>query len=168
MGTNLTKEELRKMLAENPDLILEDDGDPMGEAPKLPTSVKEILTQFDRAYRAQANAEEDKPGPKFKSLTEKRAYHWLQEQPGVIEVLYEPIMVRMDSGNYTPDFLCRMEDRELRFYEVKGSWNAYQSGRSSKKSLIEAAKQYWFLGTWYSLLPRKRKDGGGWDLEEIK
>lgn len=180
---NLTEEELKKMVANNPDVTIVDDGTPMGDKPTFEfKSMKEIIAEVGEAARAREYTKEERNNPdivhdgymltiehepelKFKSLTEKRAFAWLKEQPGVIEVLYEPIMVRMDSGNYTPDFLCRMDDRTLRLYEVKGSWKAYQSGRSSKKSLKEAAKQYWFFGTWFSLLPKK---GGGWNLEEIK
>lgn len=166
MGTNLTQEELRKVLADNPDLVLEDDGVPMGEAPKLPTSVREILTQFNREYRAQAI--EDEPGPKYKSKTEERAHDWLLEETKCLEIYYEPIMVRMPSGNYSPDFMLRMPNRELWFVEVKGDWKAYQSGRSSKKSLIEASKTFWFLGRWFSLVSIPKKRGGGWEFKEIK
>ena len=130
---------------------------------RSPGSVKEILAKVSAENRMQLR--DDEPGPKFKSKTELRAWEEWVPTSGCVEAYYETIRVYLNSGSYRPDFTLRMPGRELWFIEVKGSWNAYQSGRSSKKSLKEAAKMYWWLGRWFSLLPEK---GGGWKLEEIE
>lgn len=192
MGTRLTEAELAKMLKDNPEVELVDDGRPMGE--DLPATFKQKFANlldsrdYDRAlgllddlqdlvgvssdvienptnWKMQAKI--DKPEIKYRSRTEERAHQWLSDNTDAIEILYEPIMVRMPSGNYTPDFMLRMPTRELWFVEVKGNWKAYQSGRSSKKSLIEASKTYWFLGRWFSLVSIPKKRGGGWEFKEI-
>ncbi len=129
-------------------------------------TVKEILAEVAAANRGQPmQVRDDEPGPNFKSKTELRAWEEWVPTSGCVEAYYETIRVYLNSGSYRPDFTLRMPDRELWFIEVKGSWDAYKSGRSSKKSLKEAAKMYWWLGRWFSLLPEK---GGGWKLEEIK
>ncbi len=159
MGVNWTEEELQEYLVSTGQAQARRE-----HVEEKARNYKEILTDI-MFENMEMQAREDEPEPKFKSKTERRAYEWLPIETGCIEILYEPIMVRMNSGNYTPDFMLRMPSRELWFIEVKGSWGAYKSGRSSKKSLIEAAKMYWFLGKWFSLLPVK---GGGWDMKEIK
>jgi len=126
------------------------------------------------------------PEPKFRSNTERRAWReWLPGQ-GAVAAFYELITVRLPGGNYTPDFDLLMPDGELWLVEVKGSWNAYQSGRSSKKSLKEAAKTCAWLGRWFSLMPARtlsaepmgelvepveasKGEGlvGGWQFEEV-
>lgn len=103
--------------------------------------------------------------PAFKSNTERRAWReWLPGQ-GAVAAFYEHITVHLNSGSYKPDFNLIMPGGELWMVEVKGSWNTYQSGRSSKKSLKEAAKMYAWLARWFSLLPAK---GGGWTFEEVE
>lgn len=159
---NLTEAELSEILASNPELQIVDDGYTMKEI-RIPS--REEILQYMTDERVKARAEEDKPGPKYKSKTEEKAHEHLRKAVANIEVLYEPIMVRMPGGSYTPDFMIRRPDRELWFVEVKGSWDAYKSGRSSKKALKEASKVYWFMGRWFSLLPVK---GGGWNMEEVK
>ncbi len=104
------------------------------------------------------------PEPPFKSKTERRAWNEWVPTTGCVEAYYEAMRIYLNSGSYRPDFTLRMPNRELWFVEVKGSWKAYQSGRSSKKSLKEAARMYWWLGRWFSLLPSKE---GGWKFEEI-
>lgn len=172
----LSEEELKAMVAKNPDVTIEDNGKPMGDKPEFEfKTMKQIVAEVGEGVRAREYEKEagpmltieHEPGPKYKSATEKRAHRWLEENTDAIEVLYEPIMVRMPSGNYTPDFVCRMPDRTLWIVEVKGDWKAYQSGRSSKKSLIEASRTFWFLGRWFSLVSIAKKRGGGWDFKEI-
>jgi predicted nuclease of restriction endonuclease-like RecB superfamily len=160
--SNLTEAELSKILASNPELQIVDDGYTMKEI-RIPSRDEILQSIMDDTSRIQTI--KNPPEIKYKSETEARAHEWLRQMEDCVEVLYEPIMVRMPGGNYTPDFLCRMDNREQWFVEVKGSWDAYKSGRSSKKSLKEASKVYWFMGRWFSLLPVK---GGGWNMEEVK
>lgn len=104
------------------------------------------------------------PGePSFKSKLEKRAWEqWIPTQQAA-RVFYEPLTLRLTGGNYTPDFLLVMPDHSLRIVEVKGSWKAYQSGRTSRRNLRQAAIEFAWLGRFYSLLPDKR----GWNLKEV-
>ena len=124
-----------------------------------------VVQKIREVALARVQAMQIKPEPPFKSKTERRAWNFWVPTTDCVEAYYESVRVYLNSGSYRPDFVLRMPDRELWFIEVKGSWNAYQSGRSSKKSLKEAAKLYWWLGRWFSLLPVK---GGGWDLTEVK
>jgi hypothetical protein len=168
----LTKEELKAMVEKNPDVSIVDDGNPMGDKPEVEFKTmkqivaevgqKERMKQYDKEAGPILTIEHE-PEPEFKSKTEERAWGLWVPTTGCVEAYYEPIRVYLNSGSYLPDFVLRMPDRTLWFVEVKGSWNAYASGRSSKKSLKEAAKMYWWLGRWFSLLPKK---GGGWNLEE--
>ena len=180
---NLTDEELQAMLAKNEEISVIDDGKPMGDKPKFKfKTMKQIVSEVGAAERARDYAKEDRNNPdkvhggymltiehepeiKFRSKTERRAWNEWVPTTDCVEAYFEPIRVYMNSGSYLPDFVLRMPDRTLWFIEVKGSWNAYASGRSSKKSLKEASKLYWWMGRWFSLLPKK---GGGWNLEEYK
>lgn len=157
----LTRSDIDKWLRDNPDLSIE--GEELPIRAEGPQSMEDILWHVIEEQRAQQR--EETPSPKFRSKTEERAFKEWAPTTGCIEVLHEAITVHLRSGRYQPDLVLRMPDRELWFVEVKGAWNAYQSGRSSKKSLKEAASQYWWLGRWFSLLPKK---GGGWNLEEVK
>ena len=168
-GVRWTPEEYHRYLKEHPHAAGTLDEKPIRKAIVESMNLGEAVSAFSEAVEPYAKIlameEDEEPEIEFKSKTEKRA--WEQWIPTVdpVAAYYEAIRVRLNSGKYTPDFLLRMPNRELWLIEVKGSWNAYQSGRSSKKSLLEAAKLYWWLGRWFSLLPKK---GGGWNLEEIK
>jgi len=128
---------------------------------------REILMNIGRPKKEDViiRLNDEQPEPKFKSKTEQRAWSEWVPTTKCIEAFYEPMRLYLNSGSYRPDFALRMPDRTLWLIEVKGNWNAYKSGRSSKKSLKEAARMYWWLARFFSLLPKK---GGGWKLEEIK
>jgi hypothetical protein len=161
----LTQADIDKWLAENPDLAIE--GTPGGGiaiAPgtRRPETFEDVLWHVIEDQRAVMRTAP--PELKFKSKTEERAWEQWVPTTGCVTAHYEGIRVYLQSGSYQPDFNLYMPDGELWLIEVKGTWNAYQSGRSSRKSLIEAASVHWRLGQWFSLLPAK---GGGWNLEEI-
>lgn len=105
------------------------------------------------------------PAPAFKSKTEARAWRWVDRFNPVAK-FYELVMFRLPGGNYTPDFLLVMPNAEKWYIEVKGKgeFKAYQSGRSSKKALKEAAHRLAWDGRWFVLI---EKPGGGWHLEEL-
>jgi predicted nuclease of restriction endonuclease-like RecB superfamily len=103
--------------------------------------------------------------PKFKSKLEERAWKEWVPQQGANLALYEPFMLHLTGGNYTPDFVLLKPDGELWLIEVKGSWRAYASGRSSKRNLRQASIEFAFLGRWFSLMPAGRH---GWDFSEVK
>jgi len=125
--------------------------------------MREAIAEFD-SREPILTRDIEEPGPDFKSKTERRAWEEWIPTTEAVKWFYEPVRLYLNSGSYRPDFALVMPNRELHLIEVKGSWNAYQSGRSSKKSVIEAARLYWWLARFFVLMPEK---GGGWNLEEI-
>jgi hypothetical protein len=118
---------------------------------------KTFRTRKERLYDA----------PAFRSKTEERAWdEWIPTLNPTF-VKYEPVTLHLAGGRYTPDFLLRFKDGSVWLVEVKGSWNAYISGRSSKHLLKQASVEFGWLGRWFALLPIREKDGGGWDLQEF-
>lgn len=104
------------------------------------------------------------PGPHFKSQLEARAWReWVPGQ-GAVHALYEPLILKLSGGNYTPDFGLLMPTAELWLIEVKGAWRAHQSGRSSKRNLRQAAVEFAWLARFFALLPAGRH---GWNFTEI-
>jgi len=114
-------------------------------------------------------------GREMKSDLEERAWlEWIPQQKKVVQAWYEPVTLHLAGGNYTPDLLLMVEDAdafELWFVEVKGSWSAYQSGRSSKRNLKQAAVEFAHLGRFFSLMPSgsvRKSAPINWKLEEMK
>jgi hypothetical protein len=100
----------------------------------------------------------------FRSKLEERAWNEWVLTRGAMIAQYEPFTLHLAGGNYTPDFVLVFEDGERWIVEVKGSWRAHLSGRSSKRNLRQAAFEFSWLGRFFSLLP----DGkAGWNLTEI-
>lgn len=101
----------------------------------------------------------------FKSNTERDSLHYLVDTYAPTLLLYEPLMFRLPSGSYTPDWMMVHEER-IFFYEVKGAggFKAYKSGRSSQKSLKELAFHMGWLGTAMLLIKQK---GGVWHEESV-
>lgn len=100
----------------------------------------------------------------FRSKLEERAWNeWVMTR-GALVAQYEPFTLNLAGGRYTPDFVLVFEGGERWIVEVKGSWNAHPSGRSSKRNLKQAAVEFDWLGRFYALMP----DGaGGWSLTEF-
>lgn len=120
-----------------------------------------------RKTRVRVRLDKLNPEPNFRSNTERRAWReWLPGQ-GAVAAFYELITVHLNSGSYKPDFNLVMPNGELWLIEVKGNWQAYPSGRSSKKSLKEAAALYPWLARWFSLVPLSLSKGGAWKFEEV-
>jgi len=102
--------------------------------------------------------------PGFKSKLEAKAWRtWIPTQ-NFKAAFYEPLVLHLTGGNYTPDIICITPEGEMWIIEVKGAWNAYQSGRSSKRNLKQAAQEFKWLGRFFSLMPEKRS----WKLTEIE
>lgn len=158
MGMRWTREEYQRYLQAT-------DGIPQEERPIFDKqAILDAMDEVDNKEPALARAIV-RPEPKFASKTERRAwYEWIPTTNAVLWY-YEPFRLYLNSGSYRPDFALVMPDRTLQIIEVKGHWDAYISGRSSKKSVKEAAKMYWWLAKFFTLLPVK---GGGWDCQEIK
>lgn len=101
---------------------------------------------------------------KFKSKLEERAWNeWVPAQGAAVS-LYEPFTVHLTGGSYTPDIVLVRPDGALLLIEVKGSWKAHASGRSSKRNLRQAAIEFAWLGRWFSLMPAGRH---GWSFTEV-
>lgn len=155
----LTEQEYRELMASR--------GEPIEETPRA-KSLKQIIVEAvvevdSQILKARATGQTDEPN--FRSKLEERAWHeWL---PTIdhIRAWYEPLMLRMNSGNYTPDIVLLRPNLEIYVIEVKGSWDAYQSGRSSKKSLLEAQAMYGVLFHFFLLMPIK---GGGWKFTNVR
>lgn len=146
-----TDKELLAKLRENPDVEID-----AQMAPRAGVVARARMDMID-------------PSPAFRSKAEARAWRWVDTLEPVRK-WYEPLILRMPSGNYTPDFALLMPNGEVWFIEVKGAgaFKAYQSGRSSKKSTREAAYHFAWLGRMWVLIEKPIKNGGGWYLEEIE
>jgi hypothetical protein len=102
-------------------------------------------------------------GRPLRSRLEERAWtQWVPaQQPSL--ALYEPLTFALTGGRYTPDFVLKFADGETWVIEVKGSWRAFQSGRSSRRNLRQAAVEFAWFGRWFSLMPGRK---GKWELTE--
>ncbi len=114
-------------------------------------------------------------GRRVKSRLEERA--WLEWVPAqhFERVWYEPFVLHLTGGNYTPDIVGKTRSGELWVIEVKGSWRAFASGRSSKRNLRQAAVEFGAIARFFSLMPaagKERRRRGyppdiAWDLKEF-
>lgn len=81
-------------------------------------------------------------------------------------LLYQPVTFRLARRtSYTPDFMM-VTSRVVEFYEIKGSWKAPHQEDARAKLKIAAKMFPWFR--FWAATPKKKRDGGGWDFEEIK
>lgn len=132
------------------------------EIPKHLIELNQELIPIDKPHK-KARAKSPISTMKFRSKTEERAwYEWVLMQ-GAVRCLYEPLVFHLQGGNYTPDFVLVFEDGSMWFVECKGSWSAYQSGRSSKRNLKQAAVEFGWMGDWMALLPDKKQ----WKVEKF-
>ena len=96
----------------------------------------------------------------FRSQLEETCWNeWL---PTIdhLSAYYEPVTLRMEGGNYTPDFAIVMPDMTLVYVEVKGSWKA-RGGALSRKRLRQAADEYAWMGNFVAVLPAKTRRKAG-------
>lgn len=122
--------------------------------------------------RAERLAETTAPnGRPFRSQLERRAWEeWVPTQRAA-RAWYEPLSLNLAGGRYTPDIVLQWQDGDLWLVEVKGSWKAFQSGRSSRRSLRQAAVEYASLGTFWVLMPAGRVRASApvaWRLEQVR
>ena len=61
---------------------------------------------------------------------------------------------------YTPDFVCLLDTNELVVFEIKGG-NPLRAGLNRAKLFADL-----FPLRLYLVSPRRKKDGGGWTIEE--
>lgn len=92
--------------------------------------------------------------PAFRSKYEQSVWrNWVPLQQPLL-ALYEPFVLHLKGGiRYTPDIALVTKSSELWLVEIKSNWDAYQSGRSSKHSLKQAAAEFSWLARFFSLTP---------------
>lgn len=79
----------------------------------------------------------------------------------VLEYHFEAVKLKLaPSTFYTPDFLVITRCLEVECHEVKGFWE------DDARVKIKVAAQT-FPFKFVAAMPRKKKDGGGWAIEEI-
>jgi len=165
--TNLSEAELKALLAEgNVELI--DEGASMGNPYIIGRAPAKNRTETAKPEHILVPDEHRvRQGVSFKSKTEYESMFYLLETYQPKSLLYEPVMFRLPSGNYTPDWEMWLVGQGLVYFEVKGTggFKAYQSGRSSRKSLLEAAYHLTNRYGQFRLLMKVK--GGGWKEEVI-
>jgi hypothetical protein len=74
---------------------------------------------------------------------------------------FEGVKLRLaDNTFYTPDFAVMLPCGQMEMHEVKGFWKD-----DARAKIKIAADLYPFR--FLAFMPRKKKDGGGWDVEEF-
>lgn len=72
---------------------------------------------------------------------------------------FEGVKLRLaDLTTYTPDFAVMLSDGTLEMHEVKGFW------QDDARVKIKVAAEL-FPFRFIAAVPRKKKDGGGWNIE---
>lgn len=84
----------------------------------------------------------------------------------VVSRKFKPFTLRVEAGRYTPDALFVIQGEPLPWVvEVKGKWEAYQSGRDSKHRLRQAASRY---AEFWRFLVVTRPKGGNWEAVAVE
>jgi hypothetical protein len=68
-----------------------------------------------------------------------------------------------DDTRYNPDFIVMLANGEIEIHEVKGSLKYIQD--DAKVKINVAAEMFPFR--FYLIAPKKKKDGGGWEIKEV-
>lgn len=80
----------------------------------------------------------------------------------ILAYRFEPLrLVLAKATSYSPDFLVVGGDRTLELHEVKGHW----TDDARVKVKVAAALFPWFR--FVIVTVRLKRDGGGWNLEEV-
>lgn len=83
----------------------------------------------------------------------------LQDCGDVLWFKFEGVKLRLaDNTFYTPDFAVMRADGQMEMHEVKGFWQD-----DARVKIKVAAELYPFR--FIAAVPRKKKDGGGWNIE---
>jgi len=103
------------------------------------------------------------------STTEAKFREHLQERVERDEIFsfaFEPVRLKLaDLTYYTPDFMLIHNDGLIEFVEVKGSWHAPNQDKSRVKLKVAAEQNQW--AKFSAAVPIAKKNGGGWEIEEI-
>lgn len=75
---------------------------------------------------------------------------------------FEGVKLRLaDNTFYTPDFAVMLSSGQMEMHEVKGFW-----ADDARVKIKVAAELYPFR--FIAAVPRKKKDGGGWNIETFE
>ena len=161
---NWSEEDLERIRREGVVQVIEETGGRKFTAAMEPLIKGKVSKQAETAAPAKKGTPVPqehclKAGVCFKNQTERESMRYLLSKYEPRRLLYEPMLIRLPGGNYTPDWLMEMRDGTLVFIEVKGTggWGAHRSGRSSQKALKEAAYHMTFIAEFRLLT--KQKDG---------
>lgn len=141
--------ELSAMIADNPDLRAQVDA------------------QLDKTKKGRGRRRAKSAGT-YKSEVEACAAEYIMGLALPGSMVYEPFTLRLEGGEYTPDFLfVDAETLVVTLVEVKGSWRA-KNARDSRTKLRAAAARYWFFG-WLALsVKTKRRSNKTMVVDEWK
>ena len=97
--------------------------------------------------------------------TEAAYSAWLAEQQHAGAILwhkFEALKLRLaDNTFYTPDFMVLAADSRLELHEVKGFW------QDDARVKIKVAAEQYPGHRFRAIKARRKKDGGGWGIEEF-
>lgn len=88
----------------------------------------------------------------------------LKQQKKIAWYLFESIKLKLADLTYlTVDFAVMMPDGMIQFHDVKGAKILFQD--DAKVKMKVAAEKFPF--EFYVVYPKKEKDGGGWNIEQV-
>lgn len=120
--------------------------------------------RIDAVLEARARVGHEESAPQQRrgvpNKTEAAYMAELRHRPGVVEVMFEAVKLRLADGAwYTPDVLVLMEDGQCELHEVKGFW------REAARVRIKVAARLYPHWIFRAVQKRRVKDGGGWKVE---
>lgn len=123
-----------------------------------------VIKQIELKPKPQAKGRQ-RPTPGTMNKTEAKYAAELEERQKAGEIAwwgFEAVKLRLaDKTFYTPDFVVMYGDGRIELVEVKGFWED-----DARVKIKVAAAQFWMF-TFTALMPRAKKDGGGWKREEF-
>lgn len=130
--------------------------------PALKAAVEEKPAREPKKERARGPN-----GEKYRSELEREFHEWLKGPgknayaSGYVE--HEPTRLKLaERSHYTPDFVTADGFGRLYAWEAKGFWR-----EAARVRIKVAARLFWWM-EFIAVQKRKKKDGGGWELEHIK
>ena len=103
-----------------------------------------------------------KTGEMNKTESAYRTDLLLRQQAGEVAWFkFEGVKLRLaDNTFYSPDFAVMLANGQMEMHEVKGFWQD-----DARVKIKVAADLYPFR--FIAVRPRAKKDGGGWEIEEL-
>ena len=136
----------------------------MGINPKsLPEHVQKLIAATqDKKHKK--SVQRHVPGVANQTEADYGALLEMRKVAGDIEDYhFEAITFKLgDNCRYTPDYMVEFYDKHKEIHEVKGFWR--DDARVKIKWAAEKFRGFDFI----AVQKKKKKDGGGWKIEEIK